>query len=62
MQSTGVYLGVTIALKMAASSPPWQILRLPAAVGAYPQWLKDSPDVISAYVPHQDGSVRAGVY
>lgn len=32
------------------------------AVGEYPQWLKDSPDVISAYVPNQDGSVKAGVY
>lgn len=32
------------------------------AVGEYPQWLSDSPDLISAYVPHQDGSVKAGVY
>jgi len=32
------------------------------AVGEYPQWPKDSPDVISAYVPHQDGIVKAGVY
>jgi len=32
------------------------------AVGEYPQWLKDSPDVISAYVPHQDGTIKAGVY
>jgi len=32
------------------------------AVGEYPQWLNDSPDVISAYVPHQDGTVKAGVY
>ncbi|HYM78930.1 MAG TPA: hypothetical protein VE377_23355 [Candidatus Dormibacteraeota bacterium] len=32
------------------------------AVGEYPQWLKDSPDVISAYVPKQDGTVKAGVY
>ena len=32
------------------------------AVGAYPQWLKDSPDVISAFVPHQDGTIKAGVY
>lgn len=31
------------------------------AVGEYPQWLKDSPDVISAYVPKQDGTVKAGV-
>jgi len=32
------------------------------AVGAYPEWLKDGPDVISAYVPHEDGTVKAGVY
>jgi hypothetical protein len=32
------------------------------AVGEYPQWLNDSADVISAYVPHQDGTVKAGVY
>ena len=32
------------------------------AVGEYPQWLTDSPDVISAYVPQQDGTVKAGVY
>ena len=32
------------------------------AVGEYPQWLKNSPDVIFAYVPHQDGTVTAGVY
>jgi len=32
------------------------------AVGAYRQWRKNSPDVISAYVPEQDGSVKAGVY
>lgn len=32
------------------------------AVGEYPPWLKDSPDVISAYVPNQDGTVKAGVY
>ena len=32
------------------------------AVGEYPQWLSDSPDVVSAYVSHQDGSVKAGVY
>jgi hypothetical protein len=29
------------------------------AVGEYPQWLKDRPDVISAYVPDQDGTVKA---
>jgi len=32
------------------------------AVGQYPRWLKDSADVVSAYVPHQDGTVKAGVY
>ena len=32
------------------------------AVGEYPPWLKDSADVISAYVPHQDRTVKAGVY
>jgi len=32
------------------------------AIGEYPQWLRDSPDVISAYVPNQDGSVKVGVY
>jgi hypothetical protein len=32
------------------------------AVGEYPQSLKDSPDVISAYVPYKDGTVKAGVY
>jgi hypothetical protein len=32
------------------------------AAGEYPPWMKDSPDVISAYVPHQDGTVKAGVY
>ena len=32
------------------------------AVGEYPHGLKDSTDVISAYVPHQDGTVKVGVY
>jgi hypothetical protein len=32
------------------------------AVGEYPQWLEDDPDVISAYVPNRDGTVKAGVY
>jgi hypothetical protein len=32
----------------------------PVAVGAYPQ--DDGPDVISAYVPNRDGTVRRGVY
>jgi len=32
------------------------------AVGEYPQFVKNSPDVTSAYVPHQDGTVKAGIY
>jgi len=32
------------------------------AVGEYPRALSDSPDVISAYVPHPDGTLKAGVY
>jgi hypothetical protein len=32
------------------------------AVGEYPPWLDNSLHVISAYVPEQDGNVRAGVY
>lgn len=32
------------------------------AVGEYPSWLKDTADVISAYVPSQDGTVKAGTY
>lgn len=32
------------------------------AVGEYPSWLEDSSDVISAYVPAQDGKLRRGVY
>jgi len=34
----------------------------PVAVGDYPPWLEDSPDVISGYVPAEDGKVRRGVY
>ena len=34
----------------------------PVAVGEYPRWLQESLDVISAYVPNQDGTIRAGVY
>ena len=34
----------------------------PVAVGEYPPWLEDSPDVISGYVPAEDGKVRQGVY
>jgi hypothetical protein len=32
------------------------------AVGLYPPWLKDHPDVISSYVPDEDGMVRLGAY
>ena len=32
----------------------------PVAVGEYPQ--DDGPDVISAYVPGRDGTVRRGSY
>lgn len=32
------------------------------AVGEYPPWLEDSSDVISAYVPGQDGQLQRGVY
>jgi len=32
------------------------------AVGEYPPWLEESLNVISAYVPKQDGRVTAGVY
>lgn len=32
------------------------------AVGEYPPWLEHSLNVISACVPEQDGSIRAGVY
>jgi hypothetical protein len=35
----------------------------PVAVGEYPPfWLEESLNIISAYVPEQDGSVRAGVF
>jgi hypothetical protein len=34
----------------------------PVAVGQYPPWLEDSPDLISGYVPNRDGIVRLGVY
>lgn len=34
----------------------------PVAVGEYPRWQEESADVISGYVPAQDGSVRQGVY
>jgi hypothetical protein len=32
------------------------------AVGLYPPWLEDTDDVISAYVPDEDGVVRPGGY
>jgi hypothetical protein len=32
------------------------------AVGVYPPWLADTEDVISAYVPDEDGVVRSGGY
>jgi len=32
------------------------------AVGEYPPWQEDSPEVISGYVPTEDGKVRRGVY
>ena len=34
----------------------------PVAVGKYPPWLEDNPDVISGYVPDEDGVARTGVY
>ena len=34
----------------------------PVAVGEYPPWLEDSPEVISGYVPDADGVVRIGAY
>jgi hypothetical protein len=34
----------------------------PVAVGEYPPWLEDGPDVISGYVPRMDGKVSRGFY
>ena len=34
----------------------------PVAVGEYPPWLEKSPDVISGYVPGEDGVARVGAY
>ena len=34
----------------------------PVAVGPYPPWEDELPDVISGYVPDEDGVVRTGVY
>jgi len=32
------------------------------AVGAYPPWLEDTQEVVSAIVPTEDGSIVGGVY
>jgi hypothetical protein len=32
------------------------------AVGEYPPWLEEGPDVISAYMPSKNGDVKPGVY
>jgi hypothetical protein len=32
------------------------------AVGEYPAWQEDTPDVISGYVPAEDGKMKRGVY
>ena len=34
----------------------------PVAVGEYPPWREESPDVICAYVPDKSGNVKPGVY
>jgi len=34
----------------------------PVAVGLYPPWLNDGPDVVTTYVPDEDGVVRPGAY
>ena len=34
----------------------------PVAVGAYPPWQEESSDVVSGYLPAEDGKVRRGVY
>jgi hypothetical protein len=34
----------------------------PVAVGEYPPWQEDSSEVISGYVPCEDGNVRRGIY
>jgi len=34
----------------------------PVAVGVYPPWLQEGPDVISAIVPDEHGVVTRGVY
>jgi hypothetical protein len=34
----------------------------PVAVGKYPPWQEETSDVISAYVPDQDGNLRRVVY
>ena len=36
---------------------------IPVAVGLYPRfWLDDGPDVVTAYVPDEDGVIRPGAY
>jgi len=34
----------------------------PVAVGEYPPWQEDSSEVISGYVPSEDGNVGRGIY
>jgi hypothetical protein len=34
----------------------------PVAVGLYPEWVEDTEDVASAYVPDEHGVVKPGVY
>ncbi len=34
----------------------------PILCGAYPPWLHDGPDVVSGYVPDQNGVVKPGAY
>jgi hypothetical protein len=35
---------------------------MPVAVGEYPPWLEESPDVISGYVPDATGKLTIGLY
>jgi len=34
----------------------------PVAVGMHPAWVNGGPDVVTAYVPDEDGVVRLGAY
>jgi hypothetical protein len=34
----------------------------PVMVGEYPPWLEDGVDVVSGFVPNQDGLIRPGAY